>query len=121
MEATTVIIMVVMMVSRALEVQQLMLLLLTLRQGHTRAGISQRLPAQANAEDKGEEPAEHSSSLADDPPQEVFDAGHDRCIVPLRPENVMTWLTPEGRSLDDLDQLLEDWERPYYEHQLLAA
>jgi len=42
-------------------------------------------------------------------------------VVPLRPENLMAWLTPQGRDLNALDQLLEDRERPYYEHQLLAA
>lgn len=72
-------------------------------------------------EREGQEPLDSFAFITDDPPQEVFDAGHDRCIVPLRPENVMTWLTPGGRSLDDLDQLLEDRERPYYDHQLLAA
>lgn len=70
---------------------------------------------------EGEEDLQSFAFITDDPPPEVLSAGHDRCIVPLRPENVMTWLTPEGRSLDALDQLLEDRERPYYEHQLLAA
>ncbi|WP_457447118.1 SOS response-associated peptidase family protein [Roseateles sp. P5_E4] len=72
-------------------------------------------------EREGEEPLDSFAFITDDPPQEVFDAGHDRCVVPLRPENVMAWLTPEGSSLDALDQLLEERERPYYEHQLLAA
>lgn len=44
-----------------------MLLLLPLGQCHTRAGIGQRLPAQADGEDDGEEPAEHPCSLADRP------------------------------------------------------
>lgn len=70
---------------------------------------------------EGEEDLQSFAFITDDPPPEVLNAGHDRCIVPLRPENVMTWLTPEGRSLDALYQLLEDRERPYYEHQLLAA
>lgn len=69
----------------------------------------------------GEEDLLSFAFITDEPPPEVLAAGHDRCPVPLRPENVMAWLTPEGRSLDDLDQLLEDRERPYYEHQLLAA
>ncbi len=69
----------------------------------------------------GEEPLDSFAFITDEPPEEVRNAGHDRCIVPLRPENVMPWLTPEGRSLDDLDQMLEDRERPYYDHQLLAA
>jgi len=70
---------------------------------------------------EGEEDLLSFAFITDDPPPEVFDAGHDRCPIPLRPENVMTWLTPQGRSLDDLDLLLEDRERPYYEHELLVA
>ncbi len=70
---------------------------------------------------EGEEDLLSFAFITDDPPPEVFDAGHDRCVIPLRPENVMTWLTPQGRSLEELDQLLEDRERPYYQHQLLAA
>jgi len=69
----------------------------------------------------GEDDLQSFAFITDEPPQEVRDAGHDRCVVPLRPENLMAWLTPQGRDLDALDQLLEDRERPYYEHQLLAA
>lgn len=72
-------------------------------------------------EREGEEALDSFAFITDEPPEEVRAAGHDRCIVPLRPDNVMPWLTPQGHSLDDLDQMLEDRERPYYEHQLLAA
>lgn len=34
------------------------------------------------------------AAVTDDPPPEVAAAGHDRCIVQLRPENVEAWLTP---------------------------
>ena len=70
---------------------------------------------------EGEEDLLSFAFITDDPPPEVLHAGHDRCVIPLRPENVMAWLTPQGRSLDELDQLLDDRERPYYEHELLAA
>lgn len=53
-------------------------------------------------------------------PREVADAGHDRCIVQLRHENVETWLTPQGRSKTQLEKLLEDKERPYYERRMAA-
>ncbi|RYG88001.1 MAG: hypothetical protein EON59_05750 [Alphaproteobacteria bacterium] len=69
----------------------------------------------------GEEDLLSFAFITDDPPPEVLRAGHDRCVVPLRPENVISWLTPEGRNLDALDQMLEDRERPYYEHERLAA
>ena len=60
------------------------------------------------------------AAVTDEPPPEVAAAGHDRCIVQLRPENVAAWLTPQGRSLDALDALLDDKARPYYEHRLAA-
>ena len=61
------------------------------------------------------------AAITDEPPPEVAATGHDRCPIPIKPENVDAWLTPEGRSLDELQAILEDRERPYYEHQRLAA
>ncbi len=60
------------------------------------------------------------AAITDEPPPEVADAGHDRCIVQLRHENVEAWLTPQGRSKAELEALLEDKERPYYEHRMAA-
>lgn len=61
------------------------------------------------------------AAITDDPPPEIAAAGHDRCIVNLKPENVDAWLTPEQRSLADLQAMLSDRQRPYYEHEVLAA
>jgi putative SOS response-associated peptidase YedK len=58
--------------------------------------------------------------VTEDPPPEVAAAGHDRCPIPLKPENVDAWLTPRGRSHDELFAMLEDRHRPYYEHRLAA-
>jgi putative SOS response-associated peptidase YedK len=58
------------------------------------------------------------AAITDVPPQEVAQAGHDRCIVPLRPENVDAWL--KGGDVAGMDALLEDRNRPYYEHRLAA-
>ncbi|MET0658274.1 MAG: hypothetical protein ABW110_08990, partial [Steroidobacteraceae bacterium] len=41
-------------------------------------------------------------------------AGHDRIIVSLQPTNMETWLTPEGRSVTELQRILDDRPRPYY-------
>ena len=60
------------------------------------------------------------AAITDEPPAEVAAAGHDRCLVPIKPENVDTWLNPQGQSLDALDAILEDKEHPYYEHRLAA-
>jgi putative SOS response-associated peptidase YedK len=71
-------------------------------------------------EGSGEEELWSFAAVTDAPPPEVADAGHDRCIIQLRHENVEAWLTPQGRSLDQLDEILEDKERPYYEHRMAA-
>lgn len=59
------------------------------------------------------------AAITDEPPPEVSAAGHDRCIIPIRPENLDAWLNPQG-DLDRAYAILDDRERPYYEH-LLAA
>jgi putative SOS response-associated peptidase YedK len=56
--------------------------------------------------------------ITDEPPPEVLAAGHDRCIIPLKFENIDAWLDPDPKELDSLYDILEDRERPYYEHQL---
>lgn len=59
------------------------------------------------------------AAITDEPPPEVAAAGHDRCIIPIRPENLDAWLQPSGR-LEDLYAILDDRDRPYYEHRLAA-
>jgi putative SOS response-associated peptidase YedK len=59
--------------------------------------------------------------VTDDPPPEVKAAGHDRCPISLAPAAVGRWLTPSGRSQEELQQLLDERERPYYGHAVLAA
>jgi hypothetical protein len=46
--------------------------------------------------------------------------GHDRCIIPIKFENVMDWLTPEKSTLAAMYAIFDDRERPYYEHRLAA-
>ena len=60
------------------------------------------------------------AAITDEPPAEVAAAGHDRCIVPIKPENVDAWLNPANTSADRLLAMLEDRERPYYEHRMAA-
>ncbi|MDQ8034215.1 MAG: SOS response-associated peptidase family protein [Bordetella sp.] len=60
------------------------------------------------------------AAITDEPLPEVAAAGHDRTIVTLKEENVMPWLTPQGRVRAELDAMLEDKERPYYEHRMAA-
>jgi putative SOS response-associated peptidase YedK len=60
------------------------------------------------------------AAITDDPPPEVSAAGHDRCIIPIRPENIDAWLNPDPRNLAAQYAILDDRERPYYEHRLAA-
>src|SRR5690606_15655239 len=59
------------------------------------------------------------AAITDEPPPEVAAAGHDRCVVPIRASNVDAWLDP-GPDLAALHAILDDRERPYYEHRLAA-
>jgi putative SOS response-associated peptidase YedK len=56
--------------------------------------------------------------ITDEPPPEVLAAGHDRCIIPLKLQNVDAWLDPDPKDLDSLYDILDDRERPYYENSL---
>ncbi len=60
------------------------------------------------------------AALTDDPPQEIAAAGHDRMVIRLTPQNVDRWLTPRGRSDEELQAILSDRQPAYYEHQVAA-
>jgi putative SOS response-associated peptidase YedK len=60
------------------------------------------------------------AAVTDDPPPEIAAAGHDRCIIPIKPENVDAWLNPDPKNLAAQYAILADRERPYYEHRLAA-
>ena len=61
------------------------------------------------------------AAITDEPPPEVAAAGHDRMIINLKPENLDAWLSPQGRSLDEMQRILGDRQAPYYEHEVMAA
>jgi putative SOS response-associated peptidase YedK len=60
------------------------------------------------------------AAITDEPPLEVAAAGHDRCIVPIKPEHLDAWLSPDPRDLRAQYAILDDRERPFYEHRLAA-
>lgn len=60
------------------------------------------------------------AAITDEPPPEVAAAGHDRCIVPIKPENIDSWLRPDPKNLAAQYAILDDRARPYYEHRLAA-
>lgn len=59
--------------------------------------------------------------ITDEPPAEVAAAGHDRCVIPIKRENIDAWLQPQKCTLSGLQAILDDRERPYYRHQLSIA
>jgi putative SOS response-associated peptidase YedK len=60
------------------------------------------------------------AAITDEPPSEVAAAGHDRCVISLKPENVEVWLTPEGRSAQQLQAMLSDRPLAVFQHSLAA-
>jgi putative SOS response-associated peptidase YedK len=68
---------------------------------------------------KGERDLYSFAAITDDPPPEIAATGHNRCIIPLKTQNLSAWLTP-GPDLAAYYALLDDRERPYYAHELAA-
>lgn len=60
------------------------------------------------------------AAITDEPPPEIAAAGHDRCIIPIRREHLDAWLDPDPANLAALHAILDDRDRPYYEHALAA-
>lgn len=60
------------------------------------------------------------AAITDEPPPEVAATGHDRCIIPIKPENVQAWLNPDPRNLAAMYAVLDDRQRPFYAHRLAA-
>ena len=60
------------------------------------------------------------AAITDEPPPEVAAAGHDRCIVPIKPENADARLNPDASDLEASYAILDDRDRPFYEHRLAA-
>lgn len=56
--------------------------------------------------------------ITNEPPPEVAAAGHDRCVIALRPENLDKWLNPEEQDTGSLLALLDD--RPPHLHYVLS-
>jgi putative SOS response-associated peptidase YedK len=61
------------------------------------------------------------AAITDEPPADVAAAGHDRCIINLKPEHVQAWLTPQGRSRHELQAMLSDRAIPVFQHEIENA
>ncbi len=58
------------------------------------------------------------AAITRDPPPEVLDAGHDRCVICLKPENLDAWLEPDPANLPAMYAILDDPIDAYYQHEL---
>ncbi|KRA54154.1 hypothetical protein ASD77_05885 [Pseudoxanthomonas sp. Root65] len=74
-----------------------------------------------NESPDGDEALLSFAAITDDPAPEVAAAGHDRTIIQIKPEHIEAWLTPEGRSAEELQAILDDRPQAYYEHQVAKA
>lgn len=58
------------------------------------------------------------AAITRDPPPEVAAAGHDRCIIAIKPENLDAWLVPDPANLPEQYAILDDPVGAYYQHRL---
>lgn len=56
--------------------------------------------------------------ITDEPPPEVRETGHDRCVVQIQRERVEEWLDTTGKSDEDLLGILSDKPAVRYQHRL---
>jgi putative SOS response-associated peptidase YedK len=61
------------------------------------------------------------AAITDEPPADVAAAGHDRCIINLKPEHVDAWLTPQTHSIAELQSMLSDRAIPVFQHEISEA
>jgi putative SOS response-associated peptidase YedK len=61
------------------------------------------------------------AAITDEPPADIAAAGHDRCIINLKPEHVEAWLVPDGKSREELQAILSDRAVPVFQHEILIA
>jgi len=61
------------------------------------------------------------AAITDEPPPDVAAAGHDRCIINLKPEHVEAWLTPESRTPAELQSILSDRAIPVLQPEVSRA
>lgn len=60
------------------------------------------------------------AAVTRDPPPEVLAAGHNRCIIPIRPEHVDAWLDPDPNDLAAQMAILEDPIDAVYQHVIVT-
>lgn len=58
--------------------------------------------------EKDEAELDSFAAITDEPPPEILDTGHERCIISLQPDNVDEWLAPADVFKDRLEAILSD-------------
>ena len=69
---------------------------------------------------QGESKLLSSAAITDEPTLEITVASHHRCIIPIKPENIGAWLKSDASDLAAMYAILDDRDRPFYEHRLAA-
>lgn len=69
----------------------------------------------------GEDDLLSFAAITDEPPPEIAAAGHDRVVINLTQDAAEAWLRPQGRSIAELRAVLDERDRPHYEHRVMAA
>jgi putative SOS response-associated peptidase YedK len=69
---------------------------------------------------KGERDLDSFAAVTDEPPPEIAETGHQRCIISLKEDNVGEWLSPSRVTKARLEEILSDHVEPYYEHRIAA-
>ena len=71
------------------------------------------------SEPTDDEPGFYSfAAITREPPPEVAAAGHNRCIIAIKPEHLDAWLNPDAKRLGEQLSILEDPIDVYYEHEI---
>jgi putative SOS response-associated peptidase YedK len=60
------------------------------------------------------------AAITDEPPPEIAETGHERCIVSLQSNNLDEWLSPADIPKSRLEEILSDRKPVYYQHQRAA-
>lgn len=69
---------------------------------------------------KDEPELDSFAAITDEPPPEIAETGHERCIISLQPNNVDEWLAPANVPKARLEAILSERKSVFYEHRKAA-
>lgn len=68
----------------------------------------------------GEKSLDSFAAVTDEPPPEIAETGHDRCVIILDSQRAHEWLTPQGRPDAELDEIMDSRPQLVHRHALAA-